>query len=365
MEESINQNAQATILWVEDEPDLREILTEELLDAGYNVVQAINGQDALRQLKSCHPDLILCDIAMPVMDGYALLQLLRDTMSDLSDVPFVFLSAQDGSDQIIQGKYAGADDYLVKPVNFDLMLATIAARLREVQRVRNTLSDDSSHPVKAVNALHQSSNPDFQRLARIFNLITAGVILLDRDGRIQFANTSAQRLLFECIDPVTKSIFDVDNILEFNGLFSLIRTALGASLSGKEHTEFLSVPRVNEQRDLLITVCTLHDISSVDDCSAAVALFISAGGHNEPIPVKALESLFKLTPTEGRIAWAFAQGLRSEQIAERFDISLTTVAFHKRNIFQKTNTNRQADLIALLLTLPACINQECPVTPVC
>lgn len=364
MKERIKQNTQATILWVEDEPDLREILTEELLDAGYNVVQAINGQDALRQLKNCRPDLILCDIAMPVMDGYALLQLLRETMSDLSDVPFVFLSAQNDSNQIIQGKYAGADDYLIKPVNFDLMLATIAARLRQVQRVRSTLNNDSNSLDETGDTLSQNGSPTFQRLARMFNLITAGVILLDQNGQIQFANTSAQRLLFECIDPVTKSIFNIGKLLEFNGLFSLIRTALSASLNGQEHTEFLSIPRINEQRDLLVTICTLHDNRSDDDCSAAVALFISASGNNEPIPAKALESLFKLTPTEGRIAWAFAQGLRSEQIAERFDISLTTVAFHKRNIFQKTNTNRQADLIALLLTLPACINQECPITPV-
>ena len=100
----------------------------------------MNGQDALDRLEDCRPDLILCDIAMPVMDGYALLRVIRESMTDLADVPFVFLSAQDGSDQIAQGKYAGADDYLVKPVNFDLMLATIAARLRQVQRVRNKLS---------------------------------------------------------------------------------------------------------------------------------------------------------------------------------------------------------------------------------
>src|SRR5690606_10899134 len=125
MSKAIAEGQQATILCVEDEGDLREILAEELEDAGYAVVQAAHGKEALQRLGECRPDLILCDIAMPVMDGYELLRLIREQMTDLSDVPFVFLTAQDGSGQITQGKHAGAADYLVKPINFDLMLATI------------------------------------------------------------------------------------------------------------------------------------------------------------------------------------------------------------------------------------------------
>ncbi len=357
MRETATGGTQATILWVEDEPDLREILSDELVDAGYRVVQAVHGQDALQRLKDCRPDLILCDIAMPVMDGYALLRVIRETMTDLADVPFVFLSAQDGSDQITQGKYAGADDYLVKPVNFDLMLATIAARLRQVQRVRNKLSGDSGWMAELAGAGQQLDGQVFHRLARMFNLITAGVVLLDREGRTQFANISAQRLMFDCADSVARGVFSAEGVQGFDGLFSVIRAAVDAGLNGREYTEFLSFPRLNGQRDLLVTVCALDGVGSEDDACAA-ALFISAGGNNEPVPVKALDVLFKLTPTEARIAWAFAQGLRPDQIAEAFDISLTTVAFHKRNIFQKTNTNRQADLIALLLTLPASVAQE-------
>lgn len=357
MKQAVVDGTQATILWVEDEQDLREILAEELVDAGYAVVQAVNGQDALHRLKDCRPDLILCDIAMPVMDGYELLRLIRETMAHLADVPFVFLSAQDGSDQITQGKYAGADDYLVKPVNFDLMLATIAARIRQVLRVRNTLTSDTDRVVDPAGAARQVGGHAFHRLARMFNLITAGVVLLDREGRTQFANISAQRLVSDCADSVAMGVFSAGGIHGFQGSSSVIRAAIDAGLNGREYTEFLSLPRRNGQRDLLVTICAL-DCVEMDDDDPAAALFISAGGRDEPAPVKALDSLFKLTPTEGRVAWAFAQGLRPDQIAETFDISLTTVAFHKRNIFQKTHTNRQADLIALLLTLPAYVAPE-------
>ena len=347
----------ATILWVEDEQDLREILAEELADAGYIVVQAVNGRDALRCLRDCRPDLILCDIAMPVMDGYELLRHIRETRADLADIPFVFLSAQDGSGQITHGKYAGADDYLVKPVNFDLMLATIAARLRQVQRVRDKLAAEGGQAGGAAGAEGDVFGDHvLHRLARMLNLITAGVVLLGRDGRMQFANLAAQKLMLEGAGPGSPGTFSAGGL---QGLLasSFVRDALQAGLNGEDHTEFLSLPRRNGQRDLLITICALSSTGTEDDGPVA-ALFICADGREEPAPLKALESLFKLTPAEGRVAWAFAQGLRPDQIAETFGVSSTTIAFHKRNIFQKTHTHRQADLIALLLTLPASVDAE-------
>ncbi|MFA7669326.1 MAG: response regulator [Burkholderiaceae bacterium] len=346
---------QANILWVEDDEDMRDILAAELYDAGYAVVQAANGKQALDRLRHFHPDLILCDIAMPVMDGYELLKLVRETREDLADVPFVFLSAQDGSGQITQGKYAGADDYLVKPVNFDLMLATIAARLRQVRRIRNARASGNASASGSIMLSTSTGGLAFERLARMFNLITAGIVLLDHERQTVFANVSAQRLLQDCADPAldTSNTGGLPTALAAS---SLVRAAIEAGMKGEEYTEFLSLPRRNAQRDLLVTICSL-DCQDLEE-APAVALFISAGDRDKPAPLKALETLFRLTPTEGRIAWAFAQGLRPEQIAEVFNVSLATVAFHKRNIFQKTHTNRQADLIALLLTLPANVDSD-------
>src|SRR5690554_535978 len=143
---------------------MRDILAAELLDAGYQVAQAANGRQALDVLCNFRPDLILCDIALPVMDGYELLRSVRQTRPDLSDVPFVFLSAQDGSGQITQGKHAGADDYLVKPVNFELMLATIAARLRQVQRIRNAHASGGTHQKQSSMLSIASDERAFERL---------------------------------------------------------------------------------------------------------------------------------------------------------------------------------------------------------
>src|SRR5690606_31189570 len=161
--------------------------------------------------------------------------------------------------------------------------------------------------------------------SRMFNLIASGVVLLDSEGRVQFANVAAQKLLDDCVCPSFLNLLREDGAQTRQRSSAVIRAAIEAGLDGQEYTEFLSLARVDNQRDLLITVCALDRASPVSSGPVA-ALFISGGIQNEPAPVKALESLFGLTPSEGRVAWAFAQGLRPEQIASNFHISLTTVA---------------------------------------
>lgn len=123
------------ILCVEDEELILGDLVEELEDAGYESIGACNGLDALEKLKAMRPDLILCDIMMPEMDGPSLLKTIRETMPELSRVPFIFLTARASREDIIEGKRAGADDYLTKPLDFDMLLATVESRLGEVGRM--------------------------------------------------------------------------------------------------------------------------------------------------------------------------------------------------------------------------------------
>ena len=84
------------ILCVEDEADIRGDITEELRDAGYETVEAANGREGLQAMTEHKPDLVLCDITMPVMNGYEMLTALRDDHPDFADLPFVFLSALAG-----------------------------------------------------------------------------------------------------------------------------------------------------------------------------------------------------------------------------------------------------------------------------
>ncbi|WP_173935145.1 response regulator transcription factor [Chelativorans sp. Marseille-P2723] len=200
------------ILCIEDEPDLRRDIADELSEAGYAVIEAREGREALDLLDASRPDLILCDISMPGLSGYDVLRVVRAKGPDYAETPFVFLSALSDPREIVEGKRLGADDYLVKPIDYDLLLATVDARLRQIARIRS---------------VQKAQSPD--------------------------------------LDPST------------------------------------------------------------------------------------LSRSFELTNAEARVALALTEGKTLAEIAEAFSVSRTTVAYHLRNIFQKTGVNRQTELVAVLI----------------
>lgn len=125
----------AKILCIEDETPLRRIITAELRDAGHTTFEAGNGREGIAAAIEHRPDLIVCDINMPVMGGYEALAEIRGFDGDLGEVPFVFLSALTDRKDLITGRQLGADDYLTKPVDLDLLLATVAGRLARLERM--------------------------------------------------------------------------------------------------------------------------------------------------------------------------------------------------------------------------------------
>ncbi len=123
------------ILVVDDEPDLTELLTYNLKRAGYNVLVAANGVDALRLAEEHSPDLVLLDIMMPELDGREVARRLRRSASNAS-VPIVMLTARGEEADELTGLALGADDYVVKPFSMQVLLARIEAVLRRVNTAR-------------------------------------------------------------------------------------------------------------------------------------------------------------------------------------------------------------------------------------
>lgn len=124
-----------SILCIEDEVDLREEVVESLRESGYETYEASNGTEGMDIIFRMKPDLVLCDITMPKMNGFELLDTLRVKHPELANTPFVFLSALADRTDVISGKQLGADDYLIKPVDFDNLQATIKSRLGQVERM--------------------------------------------------------------------------------------------------------------------------------------------------------------------------------------------------------------------------------------
>ncbi len=140
-----------TILCIEDEASIRANIVEEFEDAGYDVIESSNGESGLAAAIAHKPDLVLCDISMPKMNGLELLSVFRKIDSGLEDIPFIFLSALSDRESMIKGLNNGADDYLTKPVDFDLLLAKVKASLRQINRMFDKKQDEHVRLFKALS----------------------------------------------------------------------------------------------------------------------------------------------------------------------------------------------------------------------
>ena len=115
------------ILVVEDEKDLNRVITKHLKKNNYSVDSCFDGEEALDYISYGEYDLIITDIMMPKIDGYGLIKQLRN---DKNSTPVIMLTAKDGLDDKILGLDSGADDYIVKPFEFDELLARIRVLIR-------------------------------------------------------------------------------------------------------------------------------------------------------------------------------------------------------------------------------------------
>ncbi|PJF40060.1 MAG: hybrid sensor histidine kinase/response regulator [Chloroflexi bacterium] len=118
------------ILVVEDEAELRRDIIDVLTLENYEAFGAENGEAGIEATFEHKPDLIVCDIMMPVMDGYEMLAHLRSNNSTAT-IPFIFLTAKSGDNERIAGMNYGADDYLTKPFKIEHLMKTIEARLEK------------------------------------------------------------------------------------------------------------------------------------------------------------------------------------------------------------------------------------------
>lgn len=339
----------ATILCVEDEADLRSDICEELVAAGYEVDEASNGQQALDLLRQRRFDLVLCDITMPRMTGLELLRRVRQE-TDLRDLPFVFLTALAGRQDIIAGKQAGVDDYLTKPIDFDLMLITIAARLDQVARIRGARPQDDA-------AAGQSLRAALLGADEALNRISVGVFLLDSNRKVLFRNQRADELLGEAdgISLSREELLRGDKPQHTQALRDIIETAIDRVATGnRQGSDAVALARSSGRRPLIAVACPLGK-GPASTGEPVVGLFVTDPEWRSSDAAQAVAQLYGLSPAETRLALALVRGLRIDEIADEFGLSRNTVSYTLKNLFRKTETDRQADLISLFISNPVAV----------
>ncbi len=130
-----------TILLIEDNPEMAENITGILKLAHYNVSSANEGKTGVQMAKETHPDLILCDIMMPGLDGYSVFHILHKD-PETASIPFVFLTAKTDKHDIRHGMNLGADDYVTKPFDGHELLKVVEVRLKKNALLKASFTND-------------------------------------------------------------------------------------------------------------------------------------------------------------------------------------------------------------------------------
>jgi DNA-binding response OmpR family regulator len=122
----MDEDVAERILVVEDEPEFADLLALWIARAGYEPVTASSGAEALRQFYERHPDLVILDVALPGLDGWQVIERIRE----FSRVPILLVTARSSEADKVRGLKLGADDYITKPVSFPELMARVEAALR-------------------------------------------------------------------------------------------------------------------------------------------------------------------------------------------------------------------------------------------
>ena len=203
----------ATILVVDDNADMVQYLTR-ILEKDYQIISASNGREALQLLEYAHPDLVISDIMMPVMDGVQLLKAIKATPGT-SNIPVMLLSARAGEESRIEGYGLGADDYLVKPFSSKELIARVNAQIK--------ISKTRSH----LNRL----------LKQVFEQTPAAITIIKKENYlVEFANELYLQLVEKGPEFIGKSLFDSLPQLKTQQIPALLDSVMetGVPFEGKE-----------------------------------------------------------------------------------------------------------------------------------
>lgn len=177
---SMSKNVEASVVVVDDEPSIRELLVASLHFAGFDVETAASGSEAIEVIERVHPDLIVMDVMLPDIDGFTVTRRIRQNGVV---VPVLFLTARDDTQDKIMGLTVGGDDYVTKPFSLEEVVARIRAILRRTQepeedtpvvRVADLEINEDSHDVSRAGVPIELSPTEYKLLH----------YLMDNEGRV-------------------------------------------------------------------------------------------------------------------------------------------------------------------------------------
>lgn len=233
------------ILLIEDNKDVRENTAEILTLAKYNVLTATNGKEGVETAQKEKPDLIICDIMMPVLDGHGALHLLSKN-EETASIPFIFLTAKSEKTDFRKGMEMGADDYLTKPFDDVELLSAIETRLKKNDILKKEFSknlqgiNDFINEANSIDALKQlSKDRDVRLYKKKDDIFRAGNypkgIYFVNKGKVKIYQTNEQGKEF---------ITELHKEGDFFGYLSLLKEEQYSNSAGTlEDSEIYMLPK--------------------------------------------------------------------------------------------------------------------------
>ncbi|HEY3438894.1 MAG TPA: response regulator transcription factor [Actinotalea sp.] len=168
------RTAEATLVVVDDEPTIRELLTTSLRFAGFEVHAAADGASALALVKDTQPDLVVLDVMLPDMDGFTVTRRMRERGQH---VPVLFLTARDDTADKVTGLTVGGDDYVTKPFSLEEVVARIRAVLRR-SRAATSADEDGDSTLRYADLELDEDSHEVRRAGRTIDLSPTEFALL-------------------------------------------------------------------------------------------------------------------------------------------------------------------------------------------
>jgi CRP-like cAMP-binding protein/CheY-like chemotaxis protein len=249
-----------TILLIEDNEDIRETTAEILELASYTVMTAENGKLGVEKALTTKPDLVICDIMMPVLDGYGVLQIFNKN-PQLAGVPFIFLTAKTERTDFRKGMDLGADDYLTKPFDESELLSAIEGRLNRFQHMRPTYDLQQSGLDQFLEDAKSSANLESLSADRKVHAVRKKQYLYtegDEPTRLYFLKSGKVKTVRTNADG-KELITGIYNSGEFFGYLALLEDReYSESAVTIEDSELIYIPQTDFQQLLLANPDVSH-----------------------------------------------------------------------------------------------------------
>jgi two-component system, sensor histidine kinase and response regulator len=246
-----------TILAIEDEIEIRENIQDILELEGFNVLTAENGRIGVQVAQEHHPDLIICDVMMPELDGYDVLLKLRQDPTTLK-IPFIFLSAKAANTDFRKGMSLGADDYLTKPFTPSELCSAIAIRLEN----RKMMMERYAQELERVMGASLSVTSPLASKMKSVTCVAAPISIIQPTGVLDVTNCSQLRQeIMEVATAGRHVLVDCQNLtfMDSSGLAALVL----ASQKVREANSQLSICSINGQIKMLFELSSMSDIFEI------------------------------------------------------------------------------------------------------